>query len=112
MVPTQISCEFFPPPLGFFAAGFFCPPSNRISVFCKRLLSSVRFRFFVRFHFQCFNGLLFSNSIISGISLNYFSCLLIPPNWPLLRVFVHVVKHMRFETVPRFLSYRSCGSPA
>ena len=40
MVPTQISCQVFPP-TGFFLAGFFWPPSNR-SLFCERLISSAR----------------------------------------------------------------------
>ena len=110
MVPTQIFCAFFPH-WGFFAEVFFWPPSNRIC-FVSGCSALYALGFFVRFHFQCSNGMLFSNSIISGFSLNYFSCLFIPPNWPLLRVFVHVAKHMRFESVPRFLPYRGCGSPA
>ena len=60
MVPTQISCAFFFP-LGFFVAGFFWPASNRIRFVsgCSALFALGLF--FVRFHFQCVNGMLFSN---------------------------------------------------
>ena len=44
MVPTQISCAFFPF-RGFLLQVFLWPPSNRIC-FCKRLLSAVRLRVF------------------------------------------------------------------
>ena len=64
MVPTQISCTFFP--TGFFVAGFFWPPSN-----CICFVSSCSALFIVGFLvpgssiWTTFLALVFFNSVFS-----------------------------------------------